>query len=70
MPRLLDHTEIAPEARFEEVATLLAEGLLRLKIQACLDSENSLPEGLEVSSDTVLSVIHTGLLPRPFGDPA
>ena len=63
--------EMSPDERLATLAAIFADALIRLKqrrILACPNPENTSREGLEVSPDTVLSVIHGGLLPRPFGD--
>lgn len=58
-----DAADMTPDERLEEVASLLATGILRLRRRSALPAANdleilpeSLPDGLEVPAETRLSV--------------
>jgi hypothetical protein len=63
MKDLNDAADMAPDERLEEVASLLATGVLRLRQRSALLAASdlkilpeSLPDGLEVPAETRLSV--------------
>ena len=64
MPNCADATPLSPEERLREVATILANGVLRLRQRATLPPDKNLeisermpPQGLELSGETRLSVL-------------
>jgi hypothetical protein len=63
MKDLNDAADMTPDERMEEVASLLATGILRLRRRSALPAASdlkilpeSLPDGLEVPVETRLSV--------------
>jgi hypothetical protein len=64
MPNCAENTHLSPDQRLAEMATILATGILRLRQRAALPTERNpeiseitLPEGLDLSDETRLSVL-------------